>query len=221
MKNLLIYLTFLTLFACTQDKKISSTARILQIKGRPLHANGLTSDRNPIYQAVIPENWRIDKQSLEQLNFDTKLPLVEIHIVDNQEIIRITVHNFPTESIDERIPPLAQIQRWKEQFTTTDPLSETITPQAFSGFIGYLFEIRGEQKGERISLLAYSLQICREHYRTLSSPYFPLSFEETQQMRSDVTIKAMGKDFMIEKHKQDIIRFARSFELIHDIPDSL
>src|SRR5689334_15457445 len=68
----------------------------------------------PIYRAVIPLEWmRLDPDK-ESDNSDTTQAIVEFKIHSDDEVIRVTVHNFPSDNIKDRIPPSAQIARWQK-----------------------------------------------------------------------------------------------------------
>lgn len=67
-------------------------------------------------------------------------------------------------------------------------------------------------------VLGWSLQLSPEHYRMLSHPSSAENEDKYQQMRADVTIKAVGPKALTEKHRTKIMAFARSFELIEEIP---
>ncbi len=156
----------------------------------------------PIYRAEVPHHWHRQDPSAETPLDDTTQPICEFSI---DEQIRITIHNFP----DQKIPPTAQVTRWKRQlnFITTDT-----TPVAWGGFAGLQFY--GEDKNSAV--LAWAMQIAPEHYRTLSKPS-----EKYRQMRADYTIKVTGPTDLIESHRNEIISFANSFELIEAIPTPL
>jgi len=154
----------------------------------------------PIYRARIPPTWqRVDSP---QTN-DTTKPLGRFLIQDPAGEVEITFHNFPTEAIEPRIPSEAQIARWQRQ--QAEPGSQI--PVAHGGFVGLALETDG--------LLAWSLQLAPCHYRTLSNP--PDS-RLKQQMRADYTIKATGPHAALVQHREAIIAFARSMELIEEIP---
>ncbi len=158
-----------------------------------------------IYRINAPKEWKkIDPDSPPS---DTKLPLCEFHIEEPDGSIRITLHNFPSQTIDDRIPPGSQIARWKRQFSFID---ENITPQSFSGYVGFLFE--GDDGNTAV--MGWIVQLGAEQYSRLSLPDFP------PELRSDVTIKAQGPTHLIQKHRQKIISFARSFELLQEIPNA-
>lgn len=144
-----------------------------------------------LYQIQVPLGWE-SKGPEELYRVDTKLALSEFML----DSIRIAIHNFP-----DRIPPGAQIERWKKQFTTLE--ESTIIPQSFSGYAGYLFEGIGELKGEKVMMLAWTMQPGK----TLKG-----------ESNSDITIKATGPENVMNDLKESIITFARSFELQQEIP---
>jgi len=170
--------------------------------------------RLPVYRMRVPDSWiRRDPLPGESL-IDTTKSLCDFLIYEDDGIIRIFIHNFPTKTIEERIPPSAQVARWQRQFESLVPHESHINPQAFSGYSGLLFTGVGILNNEETMVLAWALQIAPEHCRTLSNPDSYLN----KQMRSDVTIKAMGPVTLMKKHKQAIETVARSFELIEEIP---
>ncbi len=173
----------------------------------------------PIYQVEVPSFWRIQQPPHNESLIDTKLPLCECFIEEDDQKIRITIHNFPTENMEERIPPMAQIARWKQQFKKLDESSVAITPQAFSGFVGFLFEATGIINDEETRMMGWSMQLDAEHYRHLLFAESLKLSKEFGQMRSDFTIKAVGPSRLIQKYRNDIFSFARHFELIKEIPD--
>ena len=174
-----------------------------------------SSDRHPLYRIKGPASWiHIIPPESESL-IDTTKALTEFLIQDDGSTIRITIHNFPSEKIESRIPPIAQIARWKQQFSHLDPMSIVVSPQSYSGFVGLFFEGSGTINHEPTTVMGWSMQLDPNHYRTLSHPaYLP-------QLRSDVTIKAVGPKNLMAKHYASIYAFARSFELIDEIPAGL
>jgi len=182
------------------------------IKGRDF-----TNKRFPVYRINTPNSWiRCDPLPKESLT-DTTKPLCEFVIKDPHGAIRIAIHNFATDTIDQRISPIAQVERWKRQFTTISPTDISVTPQAFSGYEGLYFRGTGDLKGANTTVLAWSLCLAPEHYRMLSHAEEDMA-ALYREMRADVTIKAVGRADMMELHEEDIIDFARSFELIEEIP---
>lgn len=188
MKYLNLLLLFL-LLSCSSQKD-AKTAYYQDVKGR----NDIT-----IYRIKVPQNWkRIDPETPP---IDTKIAICEFFIEDPEGSIRITLHNFPSQTIDNRIPPGSQIARWKRQLPM---VHENITPQSFSGYVGFLYE--GDD-GEK-AMMGWIMQLGPEQYSRLSPT----------ELKSDVTIKALGPLPLIQKHRQKIVNFARSFELISEIP---
>ncbi len=157
--------------------------------------------RRPVYRAKVPVGWiRLDPQGSIR---DTTEPNVSFLIEDS---LTVTVHTFPSEGLEERIPVAAQIERWKRQSGAT-----TVTPISHGGFAGLSLE--------GPSILAWSMQLDLEHYQVLSFlASSPLEEEHFKQMRADYTIKAMGSPELIERYKEELHFFAGSFELIQEIP---
>lgn len=185
-----------------------------EIKGRDYDGK-----RFNVYQARIPNHW-IRKDSFpEESLIDTKKSICELLIqAADGTVIRIAVHNFPSESIEQRIPPSAQVARWQGQFDILLPEESSIIPQAFSGYSGLKFIGRGQINNEDQIMMGWSLQLNKEHYRALAPPV-PQSKENLyREMRADVTIKATGRTEAMQQHEEEIISFARSFELIEEIP---
>lgn len=196
-----ISLLLLIANACTSDNKSPPHLVVHEICGRDLK-------HTPLYRVKTPIDWQVkrpdDTESLE----DTKKSLCEFLIQEGLNQIRITIHNFPSSSIEERIPPSAQILRWKRQFNDIDPLTVSTIPQSFAGFSGVFFESAGKINEIETTMFGWSMQIAPEHYRRLN---------ENEQMRSCITIKVMGPTDFIEKNRNIIVNFSRSFELIDEI----
>lgn len=192
------YLPLLIFFLCAGclSRNAPKTSHYQEVKGRNLEAT---------YRIKAPKEWkRVDPESPPS---DTKLAICEFYIEDANGTIRITLHNFPSNTIEDRIPPGSQIARWKKQLPMQ---SESITPQSFSGYVGYLFE--GDD-GET-AMMGWIMQLGPQQYSRLTLPDFP------PEWRSDVTIKAQGPLHLVQKHRQKIISFARSLELLQEIPFS-
>lgn len=162
-----------------------------------------------IYRIKAPSSW--EPGIIDDSLADTTKEICAFTI-DGE--IKITIHNFPSESLEQRIPPAAQISRWKRQFTHLDLPSLTTIPQTFSGFVGFLFEAKGSLNGKEQAVLGWSMQLAPQHYRMLTA----LAPAHLQDLRSDVTIKVVGPQELVEQHREEIVRFARSFELIEAIP---
>lgn len=203
------------LVGCSSSETSRMSFTRIDINGRDDPLFPLT--RHPIYRARLPKGWITHSPSPSVSLVDTTVPLCEIFIRENGAEIRITIHNFPTDAMEERTPVQAQIQRWKRQFDTIVPSSLALTPQAFSGFSGTLLELIGTIKGESKALLGWSMQIAPEHYRSLSYAFTAAQWLYQKQMRADFTIKAVGDPNLMQQYREEIIAFARSFELIHEI----
>lgn len=157
---------------------------------------------------------------------DSTLPNCTFLIHEHGQSIRITVHSFPSDALENRIPPNAQVARWKRQFTEIDPISITVVPKAYGGFAGLLFEASGQLKDLLFegsgAVYAWSMQLDPHHYQILS--YLSTTQQKRQlylQMRADYTIKAVGPVDLMEKNHEEISNFAHSFELIQPIPEAL
>ena len=192
--------------SCQQDNKNNPSVHMQEIAGR---------DHTPIYRIRTPDSWiKRDPLPNESL-LDTTKAISEFIIRESGETIRITIHNFPSQTIEERIAPQQQVARWKKQFETLFTSSSSTIQQAFSGYNGLLFEGTGIMNGQQIMVLGWALQLPLEHYQTILHS----SLQEKDSMRSDVTIKAVGPLSLMQKHKEAIIAAARSFELIEEIPN--
>lgn len=216
----------LLISGCSTQSPISKiTDSYQEICGRDIGSDA--SERYPIYRVRVPNEWkRVDPIQNESITDTTKSLCEFIIDGDYDKHIRITVHNFPVDNADQRIPPIAQITRWKRQFTTIDQTSLQVIPQAFAGFSGLLLEATGIVKNEEISLIGWAMQIAPEHYSTLTAsmgrPTDPILHKNSdiKQMRAEYTIKATGPKDLMAIHRMTIINFARSFELIEEIPSS-
>ena len=158
--------------------------------------------RRPLYKVKMPVAWKaiLSETSLT----DTTKPNALFEITPN---LHLTFHTFPTTDLDERIPSLWQVERWKKQ----DALPATVTPVHHDGFVGLLFETA--------QTLAWSYQLDPELYQTLA--FLGRTHEETayfRQMRSDYTIKVSGPAEEIEQHRDEITFFADNVELFQAIP---
>lgn len=165
----------------------------------------------PIYQAEIPKSWKKILPEGKRYLSDTMLPIVTFEVED----VVVTVHNFPTKTIEERVSPFLQIQRWQKQFDYIEPFSLSIQEIAYGGFSGFSLEAEGIFKGKAKTLMAFAMQLAKEHYYTLSSQ--PAKEPKFRQMRADYTIKVLGKKESVARHRNEILAFAESFELIEEI----
>lgn len=175
---------------------------------------GNPTERLTLYRAKVPTHWvRKEPFSKDSIS-DSTLPNCEFFIGKDPSVY-FALHTFPTDTFEQRIPAEAQIDRWKRQFEEIDLTSIIITPRALGGFIGLSFYASGTLKGQEHAILSYSMQLAQTHWRTLQSE--DLSFKK-RQMASDYTLKAIGSPESLAKYKEEIERFANSFELIEEIP---
>lgn len=212
----LIVVASLFFTACDSPGEEESDANEIQhilILGR----NGKNTLQRPaIYHASIPHNWLHHAPPIQQSLTDTMKPIYEMAIHAGDQKIAITLHNFPCDTIETRIPPEAQAARWKRQLVNAEDI--TITPQAFGGFCGLRFEAEGVIDGQKKMIIGWSMQLSPEHFYALNQEHEGLSDEEREQMRADYTIKAVGPLDLVKKYRATIHRFARSFRLIQPIP---
>lgn len=172
--------------------------------------------RQAIYRVRMPSEWiRVPD---EEFTADTTKPLSTFVIKSQEGDIRITIHNFPSENLEERIPPTAQITRWKNQFEILDQILSSTEAEAWGGFTGNRFEGIGLLKGERIAVLGWAMQLDPHHYRTLSALRHKDQKNQWRQMSADFTIKAIGTVVAMQTHENALKAFAASFELIEEIP---
>lgn len=168
--------------------------------------------RRPVYHAKVPDSWtQIDPDRKSSL-LDTKKPIVSFLIADQ---LILHVHTFPSQKAEERIPPEAQVARWKNQCQTEDCRFKKIET---GGFYGYFFE--ANHNGQKTC--AWCLQLDFDHYQTLHFNAQTVEEEEHyKQMAADYTIKVTGPAPLVEEHQKEITLFADSFELIQEIPTRL
>lgn len=171
----------------------------------------------PIYRVKVPIDWTRRNDLPPAEANDTTMALAEFFIHDLNHSIKITIHNFPTDNIEQRIAPNFQIKRWEGQFQTINPEQINITPQAFSGFSGLFFQGTGLMDHQPTTVLGWSMQIAPSHYQSLLYPSSEKDYQY-RQMRSDFTIKVIGPADLVQKHFRSLTSFARSFELIEEIP---
>lgn len=189
----------------------SSTSSTQIISGR-----NYGERRFPVYRVRVPNGWvRRDILPEEPLT-DTTKPIVEFLIPGGTEHIRISIHNFPSDTIEQRIPPSGQVARWQRQLHELVATESHTMPQAFGGFVGLAYRGVGKLNQVDMMILGWTLQIGDVHYRMLSSS--SQNSNLYREMRADVTIKAVGPKNLMESMEEDILAFARSFELIEEIP---
>ena len=204
------FLALLILTGCNLSSPPPSTAKWIAISGRD---DGKSTDRPFLYQALVPHHWeRKDPQPNDSIA-DTTKANCEFCIKEGDEEVRITFHTFPIQDEGKRIPPQAQIARWKKQLENLDLLSVQVIPDSHGGF-SLFFEAEGDLKGNRTKVMGWSMQLAPAYLRHLSLEKQPLD----KSKRADYTLKATGPPTLIHKHHLDIMQFATSFELIDELP---
>lgn len=189
-------LIFLAVFlaACDVDHDASRTV-VDTISGR--------EQQNDLWHIRRPVEWTL-KDASPSLR-DSRLANKEYEIED---AISLVIHSFPSQTIEKRIPPLAQVQRWKAQFDRSPPPQFHLSPQAFSGYAGFLLEGEGRIKGKEVRMLAWALSLSPKAYFSLKNP----------ESRSEITIKVVGSEEMVNLHEESILKAVRTLGLIEAIP---
>ncbi|CAF23815.1 hypothetical protein [Candidatus Protochlamydia amoebophila] len=172
-------------------------------------------ERILLYRALIPQSWIRQDPSLKDSLIDTTLSICEFYAKEGNDQARITIHTFPINERQLRIPPLAQIERWKKQFEDLDLLSVNVTTQSHGGFIGLCLEAEGTYQGQLQKMLAWSMHLSPEYDRQLNNRKDQLKY---RLMRADYTIKIVGPASLINKQRKAFFQFANSFELIEELP---
>lgn len=159
----------------------------------------------PVYRVRVPVEW---ERTAQKASTDTTQPIAEFFIEGE---VRVVVHNFPGMAI----PPGAQIARWKGQFEKLDPAEMHVQGEAWGGFSGLAFTATGLKNGKKLGVLGWAMQLAPEHTRVLSLR------PDTEDLRADYTIKAVGPEVLLQKHQREIVQFAHSFELIREVANPL
>lgn len=202
-------LLFLT--SCSTNSASPSKAEWQFISGRNEEPS---VERPQLYRALVPPYWvRRDPPANESIADTTKCNC-EFYIQEDGPSIRLTVHTFPCTHSNMRIPPEAQIARWKKQFEELNELATHVQPNSHGGFSGLFFEAEGLYQGCSTKVMGWSMQLASVYDRSLSLGKHSLDHYK----RADYTIKASGPPALIDKHRSDILAFAHSFELIDELP---
>lgn len=198
-----------SLISCSSVQPSSSNQQLFS--GRD---NGQSLERPVLYRAFVPSHWiRQDPLETESIA-DTIKAICEFYIRENDESIRLTIHTFPIIQENMHISPQAQIARWKGQFEELELIATQTLPDAHGGFSGLFFEGQGILQGNATKVLGWSMQLASVYERQLSQGKKPLDLNK----RADYTIKASGPPHLMDKHRLEILAFARSFELIDELP---
>ena len=169
----------------------------------------------PIWRVRRPSHWQ--KVSRHGSVADTTLPVQEWIIGQGEDPVTVQLHSFPSSSPEGRIPPMAQITRWQKQFSPHPVPEIELTNQAFSGYVGYLLDGRGEMKGKEVRVLAWAMSLPERSYHVLSKDAGKQR-DLVIEKQSDLTIKAVGREEDVDRHEPEIRSFSRSLELIEPIP---
>lgn len=205
MAKCLKLLLLLACISCSRSSDKPPPYTEQSINGRDEIVSYGHTVRRPVYHAKVPLTWeRLDPSENESL-LDTTKPIVTF-VLDKG--LLINVHSFPSDSLEERITPAAQIEHWRSLLKGETYRLDKIGHGGFSGL--YL-------EGKNLS--AWSLQLDAQNYQILH--YLATTVEEEEhykQMAADYTIKAIGPNELLEKHRDEISLFINSFELIQEIP---
>ncbi|MFI0434240.1 MAG: hypothetical protein ACH350_00750 [Parachlamydiaceae bacterium] len=176
--------------------------------------NDSTLNRPLLYRAQVPSHWKRKDPPSNQSIIDTTEAICAFTISEGQHSIRLTIHTFPILGNQIRIPPQAQVARWKGQFEELDPITTVTTKEAHGGFHGLFFEGEGIIEKTPITVIGWSMQLAPSYARQLQQEDDGLNAYK----RADYTIKASGPPKLMKIHRSDIIAFAHSFELIDELP---
>lgn len=214
MNRILTLLLFFTLVSCsTQNAPPTEDTEVEFIKGR-----GIQGKKLAIYRITVPHAWIRRDPLPEDTIEDTTQALCEFIINDPEGIIRIAIHNFPSDTLEARIPPAAQVARWKQQLNHYKPEEIVETPIAFGGYSGVQFVGTSKKEDKEFRVFATALQLAPEHFKNLITLESSPQAVRYRQMRGDVTLKAQGPLVAMEKQRAAILQAYHSFGLIDEIP---
>ena len=166
MRVLSVFFCIIFLLACSEKKSEIADSSWIEITGR----TEAEEPRQLIYRVKTPKEWTVFFPEETNRLEDTKIANADFWIEDGTHYVHIVVHSFPSDSLDARIPPMAQIHRWKGQFTEINEESILIKPQAHGGFAGFYLFLSGDAQkivGKNSAVLAWAMQMDQEHYLSL------------------------------------------------------
>ncbi len=198
------------LTSCSSNSSLPSSNWQL-IGGRD---DGQVLERPLLYRVLVPSEWTRQDPSINESIADTKKSICEFYIHEKDQSIRLTIHTFPFMQKQLRIPPQAQIARWKSQFEELDLVATHSQPDSHGGFSGLFFEGQGILQGKPTKVIGWSMQLASVYERELNQEKQPLDHRKC----ADYTIKASGPPDLMDHYRIAIIAFAHSFELIDEIP---
>lgn len=220
MPNITIFFILLFLTSCENRSNSTGTLTTVEISGR--ENSSLTKEQRTIYEIDVPFDWVCIEPPISDALHDTKKPIYEFiieNVDDEAEDVHITIHNFPNNSIEERVPPSAQITRWKQQFTILEEANSQVSKQSFGGFSGLKFQGVGKIKEEDKMMIGWIMQLPQEHYYALGFP--EKNRTQLDNLRADYTIKVVGPPELVKKHQKSIDNAMQTFRLHKEIPKAL
>lgn len=217
LPNITIFFILIFLTSCENQSDSKSILATVGISGRVNTA--LSKECTTIYEIDIPFDWICKEPTIDDALLDTKKPIYEFiveNIEDEEDDIHITIHNFPNNSIDERVPRGAQINRWKQQFTILEEANTQVSMQSFGGFSGLKFQGVGKIKEQEKMMLGWIMQLPQEHYFALGFP--EKNRTQLHNLRADYTIKVVGSPEFVLKNQKSIEAAIQTFRLCKEIP---
>ena len=172
-----------------------------QFRARPIQNE---QDSPYIYTALVPNSWKLMPLKISS---DTKEPICQFMLpVDGLEPLIITVHTFPFEDPQMRIPHFMQVQRWQEKFENG---TETLKRASHGGFSGLMQLL----KKKDLAQISWTMALDQEHCYTILSTKNQMN----KYYLADFTVKAWGSQPVIEQKKNEIEKFVQSFGFIDPI----
>ena len=219
-KNLsLLFSPYLFFFCLLASCSSSSSSLSTQWQTFYARDDGKNLERPVVYRAQVPMQWKRLSPPVETSIADTTLPICEfwIEAEDEQDKVRITLHTFPFQDSQTRIPPQAQIARWKQQLTDREEWTTQTQTVSHGGFHGLFFEGEGIMQGKLTKIMGWSMQLASIYLKSLIHSSSSLS----QPLLADYTIKVIGSPNKVEQHRADLFAFVQSFECIEELPSPL
>ena len=174
-------------------------------------------NRPLVYQALLAKQWKKIPIPFDQSIYDSKLAVCQFLIEETKPELSLFLHTFPFNKGQMRPSPQAQIERWKRQFEAATSLEMEVTPFSCNGFCGLKLIAEGKMKGKPVQMIAYAMQLAEEHRREIELSLSPLD----RYKLADYTIKIVGPLLDLQRHKEDIEKFAQSFEFIDELTTTL
>lgn len=180
-----------------------------QEKGKWVFIPERSEKKEEIYRIRVPKEWKKKLPSPEDSIEDTTQPNAEFFIEEADSVIKITIHTFPFTEANQIISAASQVHRWKNQLHSLDLLTPDPLSLSHGGFFGLFFEGEGVYQEKRIKMMGWSMQ---------PALFLLQSLQEKDTRRACYTIKAVGPPDLMQRYREDLLRFAKSFELIEEFP---